>query len=64
MPDQPGVVLERRRRTVASFARGTHYPAPYVALDGRWRCHDCGRTLTRYTTDYGDRRLRHNPRSR
>jgi hypothetical protein len=58
------IVLDHRRRTVVSFAAGTHYPAPYVAPDGLWRCHDCGRTLTRYLADYGVRRLRHNPRDR
>lgn len=58
------VVIAPRVRTVQSYVLGTHRPAPYKADDGRWRCRDCMRRLSRYTTALGDRRLRHNPRDR
>lgn len=53
----------RRLPRVVSWATGRHYPAP--RHDGvRWRCSDCGMLLTWYTTDDGQRRLRHHPRGR
>ncbi len=59
------IVLERRTRSVQSYATGRHLPAPYLDADGRWRCADCGMLLTRYlSTAFGERRLRHHWRGK
>lgn len=59
-----GIRIERRPRAVQSWATGRHLPRPIKAADGQWRCADCLRRLSRYTTAYGETRLRHNPRDR
>ena len=50
-------------RRMVSWARGLHMPHAYLADDGRMRCHDCGRLVTRYTMR-GLRSWRHHPRGR
>lgn len=50
-------------RRVWSYVRAMHMPVPYRDPNGRWRCRDCGRLLTRYL-DEGRRSLRHHPRGK
>lgn len=58
------ITTRRVKRSVWSWAAGTHMPDPYRAEDGRWRCRTCLRRLRPYITTYNERRLRHYWRDR
>lgn len=62
--DEAPLVIERRLRTVVSYAKGQHLPNPYESVDDAglsiWRCRECKRRLRRYFWDVrGEWRLRH-----